>query len=67
MEKDERDSPVYRQMTRGVLGQSSAGEFLRAVRREFLEGRLDEARLRRCIYLTLISIERDVDEMGAAS
>lgn len=66
MEKNESDLPVCQQMTRGVLGQSSASEFLRAVRQDFLEGRLDEARLRRCIYLTLISIQRDVDEMRAA-
>jgi hypothetical protein len=55
---------VYRQRITEVIGRRSASEFLSSVREGILWETLDETQLRRCIQLTLIVLQRDMD--GAA-
>ena len=59
---DADESSVYRRRVAEVIGRRSAGEFLRSMREGILSETLNETQLRRCIQLTLIALQRDLDE-----
>jgi hypothetical protein len=55
---------LYRQLVAEVIGRRSASEFLASVREAILSETLDETRLRQCIHLALIAIQRDIDRVA---
>lgn len=59
---DDDRSSAYRRRITEIIGRRSAGEFLRSMREGILSETLNETQLRRCIQLTLIVLQRDLDE-----
>ena len=58
---------VYGRLAAGILKRRSPADFLASARPGLLEEVLDETTLRRCIWLTLLTVARDMEAAGATN